>query len=126
MYYPVTLVLKSYKPLNLRRGMLFVNNETDLIELSEIPFDENTYIENFGYPTEPFIIDPVNGNILAQPHQIAWIDEGDYYRDIRTDDIQKIVNNQVSCWLLIEDEGLEVVAIIDENKVILLLEGDES
>jgi hypothetical protein len=124
MYYPATLILRSYKPLSVERGMLFFN-DTHLREITDLPFNEEEYIKENGYPLEPFIVDPINSAILAQPHQVAWIDEGEYYRDIRTDDIRRIIENEVSCYILIEDEGMEVKVIVDEGKVCLLLEEDD-
>lgn len=126
MYYPVTLVLRSYRPLALERGMLFVNNISDVRELSNVPSDEESYVKDNGYPVEPYIIDPVNGDLLAQPHQIAYIDEGAYYREIKTSDIQRIVNNEVTCYLLIDDEDMNVSPVIEEGRVCLFLEGDEA
>jgi hypothetical protein len=85
MYIDAELVLKSYKPLKLEEGMLFVNKiaRTDAVELfilEEIPEDAETFLVTHGYPIELYIIqhELLNNTstpvILATPEQIGWWD----------------------------------------------------
>jgi hypothetical protein len=89
MYYEAELVFKSYNPLKLEKGMLFIDKihpntrkETIIIrELKEIPFDEEEYLRINGCPVLPYIVDNDNPHkdpiVLATPEQIGWFDQGE-------------------------------------------------
>lgn len=102
MYYLFELVLKSYKPLHLEKGMLFVQKlhqgthkeEVNVFALDKVPQDEDEFISKHGYPVQPYIVDEF-GEIVVYPEQIGWWDEGeeseDYY-DITLKEINTICN----------------------------------
>jgi hypothetical protein len=113
------LVLKSYMPLQLEKGMLFLTKfqqstrfeTSELWELTEVP---KTPIEDFitinGAPVELMIVDEEE-NVLATDEQIGWWDEGEEceeFRDITLEDINMIFN---------ENNGmLNVLSIFDEEQ----------
>ena len=79
------LVFKSYKPLRLEKGMFFLvrqANEMVITQLGQVPFNEDEYIQQNGYPVEPYVIMEGNPNlndgyVLLQPHEIGWWDVGE-------------------------------------------------
>lgn len=102
MFILAELVLKSYKPLKLEPGMWFVQKfqtgtrweESEVFELDKVPQNEEEFIKQHGYPVEPYIIDG-DENVIAEPHQIGWWDEGeetDEYRSLTIVDINLIIN----------------------------------
>jgi hypothetical protein len=87
MFIEALMVFKSYKPLKLEKGMLFLVQQPrykEIVKLDKVPADEEEYVKINGYPVEPYIIDLVNPNlsqdevIFATPDQIGWFDEGDH------------------------------------------------
>jgi hypothetical protein len=106
MWYPAEIVLKSYLPLELEEGMLFVNRiflgvvepYVELWELEEIPEDMDEFMAKHGAPVELFIIDG-NDDVLATPDQIGWWDEGSH-----VDELRDITLNEIN-FLLRECEG---------------------
>jgi hypothetical protein len=72
MYYPALLVMRSYKPLEIEEGMIFIDIGDDirLFELRSVNSLE--FIKKIGYPVEPYIVDPeineLEKSILAYPH----------------------------------------------------------
>ena len=77
-YYECELVLKSYMPKTLEKGMLFVEASEEgiqLFELDSIPRDEKQFIIDNGAPMEMYIID--GDDVVVEPHEIGWIDEGE-------------------------------------------------
>lgn len=85
MWMPAILTFKSYKPLKLEKGMLFIDSKLfEIIKLDSVPADEEEFLKNYGYPVEPYVIDIGNPNIpesyqtLANPEEIAWMDEGEH------------------------------------------------
>jgi hypothetical protein len=135
MWIELEMVLSSYKPLSLEKGMWFVQKlhhgtikETiNLFELDHIPQDQEQFIQQNGYPIEVKIINS-DGEVVVLPHEIGWWDEGDHtdeFRDITIKDIGFILsecNGMVD--LLIDDNSGEV--IIEEDKVILRVPGYEN
>ena len=104
MYQLAKLVLKSYMPRSLEKGMLFYTNvgqQLKVIMLEDVPRDHHEYMRTHGAPVELYIISHTNPNtpeyyIIAQPHQIGWIDEGDHtdeLRDITITDVNTIMEN---------------------------------
>ena len=71
MWYPAEIVLKSYLPLELEEGMLFINRISvgimepyvELYELEEIPKDMDAFMALNGAPIELVLIDG-NENII--------------------------------------------------------------
>ena len=134
MHYVAKLVFKSYMPKQLNEGMLFLTNigkEMKLIELSVVPRDENAFIQNNGYPVEPYIIREGNPNlndmtILATPEEIGWWDEGEHsdeYRDITAVEMDFLFQFQDSfVEILISDDDFEndkIVPVKYEGKVVI-------
>lgn len=112
MFLECKLVFRSYKPLKLEKGMMFLikhKYEDELIKLTTVPYDEEEFIEFHGYPVEPYIIDPGNPNlneerILATPEQIGWFDEGEHVdelEDITLGQINRILSGYDG-WCMIE------------------------
>jgi|688.fasta_scaffold12897_23 hypothetical protein len=139
MYYEAELVLKSYKPLKLEEGMLFINKiaRTDAVELfilEELPDDEEKFVVTHGYPVEPYIIQHELLNnvetpiILAIPEQIGWWDDGDDVDELREMSIEEI-NNVISQFtglleIYLEDDEIGDPLLI-ENRVMLRYLTDE-
>ncbi len=118
MYELAELVFRSYKPLKLSIGMLFLTkivrapDRLELFVLEELPEDEESFVVTYGYPVELSIIQQEEGfpaNVLAEHHQIAWWDDGDDseedMREICIEDINNIIN-EYNGWveIYIEDE----------------------
>jgi hypothetical protein len=134
MWVELEMVLSSYKPLSLEKGMWFVQKlhqgtikETiELFELERVPQDQEQFIQQNGYPVEVKIVNS-DGEVVVLPHEIGWWDEGDHtdeFRDITIKDIGFIIsecNGMVD--LLIDDYSGEVV--IEEDKVILRIPQEE-
>lgn len=109
------LVFKSYKPLKLERGMYFLirgKSEMTIMQLDYNPMNDDDYIGEYGYPVEPFIIQPGNPNIaddgfvIAHPHRIGWFDEGEHSDElysITTKEINNIIDNYDG-WVDVEIE----------------------
>lgn len=103
MTFTVELVLKSYMPKQLEKGMWFITklHQGTLKEYSEIwaldklpiePMEE--FILKNGAPVEPYLIYG-DDDIVAYPHHIGWWDEGpehDDLRDIELKDVNLIIN----------------------------------
>lgn len=133
MYCPAELVLKSYKPLHLEKGMLFITKlnpgtrkeYVELWELKELPVNvEEFYLKN-GYPVELQVI--YDDELIADHHEIGWFDEGAH-----TDDLRDITLKEINTILYdydgevdieIEDELLEnedkMKAVLREGKAVL-------
>ena len=152
MFALAELVLKSYKPTKLEVGMLFVQKfqtatrweHSEVFELLQLPQDQDEFIKKNGYPVEIYIIGE-NDEILAEPDEIGWWDEGeetDEYRDITLKDINFIINefdSQVAIEVDymsydpdIDEEGKDVVYPEDiqvpvtyEDKVVLSMPSEE-
>ena len=115
MFIPAFLKFKSYKPLRLEKGMIFLipGVEITLLELVSIPPDMNKWIEECGYPVEPYIIEPGDPSlsteeILATPEQIVWMYEGYEYEERQILDVtdMEIIINHFDGWLEIEMDEL--------------------
>jgi len=133
MWYTAEIALKSYLPLELEEGMLFVNRISvgviepyvELWELDEFPGNMDEFMSKHGAPVELFIIDE-NENILATHDEIAWWDEGEH-----TDELREITLDDIN-YLLRELDGYVDIDIdedygptIYEGKVVLGLEPEE-
>jgi hypothetical protein len=114
MLYIAELVFKSYMPKTLEIGQLYIRHnleedEPEIWSLTSLPKEPfESFITTHGAPVEPYIIDPENDEVIAEPHQIAWMDDGEEFDDLRdmdVDDMNYIINY---CDGLLEIE-------IDEN-----------
>lgn len=128
--YEVELVMKSYMPKRLEEGMLFVNATPDsvsLFKLEKVPFDEEKFLVENGAPVELFIIDSEDESIIAEPHEIGWLDEGedvDELREVTLDDINYILNEcEGFLEIQIEEEMFDqeemIIPIMYEQKVVI-------
>lgn len=152
MFALAELVLKSYKPVKLEIGMWFIQKfqtgtrweHSEVFELDTVPKNEQEFLDKNGYPVEPYIIG-ADEEILAEPDEIGWWDEGEHtdeYRDITLKDINMIINEfdgQIAIEVDymgydpdIDAEGNEVVYPEDiqvpvtyEDKVVLSVPEDE-
>jgi hypothetical protein len=114
MFTLAKLVLKSYMPLRLEKGIWFASKQKDIVygkvyeylkihELTHIPQDMESYIAINGAPVEPYIVMPMNNpdspeQIIATPDQIGWWDEGD-----TTDDLEDITPKIINSYIYGED-----------------------
>ena len=144
MFIDCKLVLKSYIPEKLEKGMLFVRVKTEVIygdkteylqvsELDIVPRDMDTYLTYNGYPVQPFLVYPmINPDdtevIAAYPEEIGWWDEGEHVdelRDITVKDINNILewdNSMVQIEVLDDEEDEEdgtPIPILYNDKVTL-------
>ena len=133
MYQLAKLVLKSYKPKKLEPGMLFLTNVgkgLSIIQINNVPRDEDEFLRTNGYPVEPYIIEEGNPNlndgyVIAQPHLIAWWDDGDHtdeLREITLKDYKRIIEEDhgyVYIDALENDDDNQIHPIIYEGQVVL-------
>lgn len=128
MWYPAEIVLKSYLPLELEEGMLFINRifigvvepYVELWELEEIPEDMDEFMAKHGAPVELAIIDD-EGRVIATHDEIGWWDEGedtDELRDITLDDINFILR-ELDGYVDIEYDEIDDDFVIYEDKIVL-------
>lgn len=132
MYIEAQMVFKSYAPLKLEKGMLFLileGRDFQLRQLDFIPQDEQEYLRINGYPVEPYIMETGNPNlkeevVLATPEQIGWFDEGEWSDelcDIELKHFNRILERYYG-WVLIEmmeteEDEDELTPVIYNNKV---------
>ena len=109
-HYECELVLKSYMPKQLEKGMLFVEASEEgikLFELDKIPRDEETFIIENGAPMELYIIDD-DETVLVEPHELGWMDDGDDVDELRPLSLEDIN------YILSEYDGWIELEIIEE------------
>ena len=132
MYIEAQMVFKSYAPLKLEKGMLFLileGRDFQIRQLDFIPQDEQEYLRINGYPVEPYIMEMGNPNlkeqvVLATPEQIGWFDEGEWSDelcDIELKHYNRILERYYG-WILIEmmeteEDEDELTPVIYNNKV---------
>jgi len=133
MYCPAELVLKSYKPLHLEKGMLFITKlnpgtrkeYVELWELKELPVNtEDFYVKN-GYPVELQVV--YGDDLLVDHHEIGWWDEGEHSEDLYDITLKEIntiladydgeVDIEIDDEDLNEDDRMEPIYI--DGKVVL-------
>ena len=138
MYFLAQLVVKSYIPHTLEKGMWFVKTlyyGDKLIFALDKTFlnkeEEEAFITENGYPVKPYIVEEyMDGStpaILATPEEIGWLDEGedtDELRDVTLEDINYIVNYEDG-FLLIDIDGETGEPTLAEGKVIIAIPDDE-
>ncbi|NBW33722.1 MAG: hypothetical protein EBR30_01555 [Cytophagia bacterium] len=138
MFYTVELVFKSYMPKQLEIGMWFINKinpgtrkeYSEIWALDKIPQQSlEEFIVQHGAPVEPYLI--YNEQVLAEPHEIGWWDEGDdvdELRDIELKDINMLLDEfdgevdlHVDDWDYAHEDELN--PIIYEGKVTMCMPG---
>ena len=122
MFTQAKLILQSYKPLKLEKGMWFLVMHHGQISVYELGYDihsqeqTETYVQLNGYPVEPYLYLQGNPNVpdetslMAEPHQIGWFDEGeesDELHDITIAEINNILDNNGWCEMEVEEENLD-------------------
>lgn len=143
MFVLAELVLKSYKPVKLEPGMWFIQKfqtgtrweHSEVFALDRVPQDEEEFLKKNGYPAYPYIIGE-DDEVLAEPEEIGWWDEGDdtdEYRDITLQDINLIINEfdgqiAIECDYMgydsdVDDEGQDIV--YPEDKLVPILYADK-
>lgn len=136
MYFECQLVFKSYKPLELEKGMFFITEMmgSNLItQIEQVPHNQEEWISEHGYPVEPYIVDISSNDdaIVATPEQIGWFDEGDHsdeLSDITVKNINDILEH-FDGWVDVEmveteEDSDEYVPILYENKVTIRVPQD--
>jgi hypothetical protein len=134
MWYTAEIALKSYLPLELEEGMLFINRISvgvvepyvELFELEEIPEDPEAFMVKHGAPIDLLIIDD-EGRIIASHDQIGWWDEGedtDELRDITLDDINFVLR-ELDGYVDIEYDEIEDDFVMYEDKIVLSIVPDD-
>jgi len=142
MFTQAKLIMKSYKPLKLEKGMLFLAMHYGQMSVYELGYDihteeqTETYVQLNGYPVEPYIYLQGNPNVpdetslMAEPDQIGWFDEdedSDEMHDITLRELNNILENDGWCEIEVMEENLDddeaqedyvrVVPTLLENKV---------
>lgn len=128
MFTLAKLVLKSYMPKQLEKGMWFASKQKDVVygevyeylklhELTHIPQDMDSYIAINGAPVEPYIVQVMNNPddkeyILATPDQIGWWDDGD-----DSDDLEDLTIDIINEYIYGEngDDGAISVEILEDE-----------
>jgi hypothetical protein len=128
MFTLAKLVLKSYMPKRLEKGMWFKREHSDVLlgdvynyftiyELKEIPNDMYHYMSINGAPVEPYIVMPTQNRddkeeILATPDQIGWWDQGD-----TSDDLEDITLDIINSYIYGEDgeDGYIALEVFDSE-----------
>lgn len=134
MWYPAEIALKSYLPLELEEGMLFINRifigvvepYIELFELEEVPEDMDEFMTNYGAPVELLIISE-DGKLLATHDEIGWWDDGpetDELRDITLDDINYLLR-ELDGYVEIEIDDDTEDPVIYEGKIVLGLDQED-
>jgi len=139
MWYAAEIVLKSYLPLELEEGMLFVNKISvgimdpyiELWELDDdIPEDIDLFMSTNGAPVNLFIVDE-DGDIIANPEEIGLWDigeESDELYEISLEEINFLLrefDGAVEIQLDEEDEEFYVPIYYDEQVVLRVPNYDE-
>ena len=97
MHQTVELVLKSYMPKQLEIGMWFITKinpgtrkeYTEVWALDKFPRETlEEFIVKNGAPVEPYLI--YDEQVLAEPHEIGWWDEGDHVDELRDVELSDI------------------------------------
>lgn len=151
MFTHAKLVLQSYKPLKLEKGMWFLAVHHGQVSIYELGYNIHsneqmeTYVQLNGCPVEPYLYVVGNPNIpdetfvIATPEQIGWFDEdeeSDEMHDITIKEINNILDNDGWCEIEVEEEHLDddeaqedyinITPVLLENKVTIryILEDD--
>lgn len=134
------LSFRSYIPKRLEVGMLFLRTTPDgkpyVFKLERTPLNTDEFIKEVGWPVEPYIVDIGNPQkdeqeiVVAEPHQIAWWDDGDYTPDlfdVTVEQFNEILENYDG-WLDImmeEDEDGDMIPYLLKGKVVIRYVVDE-
>jgi hypothetical protein len=136
MHETVELVMKSYMPKQLELGMWFIlkigqDTSKEYIEvwsLDKIPSDMEKFIVENGAPVEPYLV--YDEQIIAEPHEIGWWDDGPEYDDLRDFDLQDVnyilrqfdgqLDVEIDDWYYSHDQ---ISPVLYEGKVVVTVPG---
>jgi hypothetical protein len=143
MYHIGRLVTKSYVPDDLEPGLLFYVGGKFIV-LDHIPYDEDKFYEEHGFPVELYIIDEGNPNlndgfVIAYPDEIGWFDAGDHtddLEDITIDHLNQILQDDGYVQIELEEYSIdddecqedceEYEPLLMDGKVVIRLLSDDS
>lgn len=116
MFYPAELAYRNYMPDDLEPGMLFmkilhqgtIKETVEVWTLDRVPQDKDRFLSENGAPIELYVMDE-NGEVLAEPEEIAWFDLGEAFMTL-TDISLKEIN-----IILNEYDGLLEIEVDDED-----------
>ena len=148
MFTQAKLILKSYFPLKLEKGMWFLGMQHKEIVVYQLTFDINNeeqkeiYMQLNGAPVEPYIYLEGNPNVpdetslMAEPENIGWFDEGEHtddMHDITLREINNILENGGHCEIEVEEEHLDddeasdyinIVPVLFQGKITIRYDND--
>jgi hypothetical protein len=109
------LIFKSYMPLKLEQGMMFLKDDV-LFELDKDVPNKEEYISINGAPVEPYLIIEGNPNIpndtyiIANDDEIGWWDEGDHTDDLELMEIHhyNFILEECDGYVLVEGEFVDI------------------
>ena len=112
LYLEAELVIKSYIPYGLHKGMFFINRISvgvieeyiEVWELTEVPDNEDEFLAKNGTPVDLLIIDEKD-NILAIQNQFNTLDTGEELINLELNHINTIFR---------EYDGIIEIAINEE------------
>lgn len=113
MFIKAKLVMKSYKPLKIEKGMWFKSGSIvyELKRTLSSQDEEQMYLELNGYPVLPHIIIEGNPN-LNETYELAgpdiWFDEGDH-----SDELSDIGLFEINNILL--NDGIMEIDVVEEE-----------
>jgi len=147
MFVQAKLIMQSYLPKTLEKGMIFLgmqHGEMVAYELSHIPLNTEDYIGINGAPVEPYIYILGNPNVpdetfcIATPDMIGWFDEGEHsddLSDITIKEINNILENSGYCEIEVEEQHLDddeaqedyiqIVPVLLQDKVTIRYDNEE-
>ena len=116
MYYPAELVLESYKPPFLVKGVYFItklnpNTKKEYVELwqlTEIPQNTEEFLTQNGYPVQLKLVTE-DDVVLATHSQIGWFDAGE-----QTDELYDVTLKELNT-ILYDYDGMCEVDVNDEE-----------
>lgn len=121
------LGFKSYIPTRgLEKGMLFtyklshghkIKEKVGVRKLEVVPRDEETFIQENGYPVYPVIID--DGEVIAEEAQIGWFDVGP-----ESEDLEDITVDQMNIIMDIY-EGEIAIEVDEETEEVVFMAGPD-
>lgn len=132
MFTEAKLVFKHYVPDFLEEGMLFATKRSEVIlgkpyeciqvyKLEKRPNDEDAYIQEHGYPVQPFVLqdylNPDDGAAtVADYTQIGWFDMGD-----DAEELEDITIDQMNT--IMDDYDGDIIIECDEEGEPVVYEG---
>ena len=113
-------------------------DEMEIIELKELPRNEEEFLQDNGYPVNLVLLDPGNPNlndgfVIAEEDEIGWWDEGEHVDELRTITLEEI-NNIVQYndgWVDVEiddddaDYGVISPILYNDRVVMSYIQEDE-